>query len=66
MAGLLTGDQTRELQRQMALLDQAIAEQNVQLGIRGQDIGLDQFLRDLALREWVAQDNSQYHWTFGL
>jgi hypothetical protein len=84
--GMLSGDQNRNLQAQLAALDQATREagiglqgreQDMQydlgnkgltlqrelgqggLGLqrRGQDLSQDQFLRELALREW---DRGQY------
>jgi hypothetical protein len=83
---MLSGDQNRNLQSQLAAMDQAIAEAGVglqgrgldlqrelgnrgldlqrdlggrglDLQSRGQDLSQDQFLRELALREW---DRGQY------
>lgn len=73
-AGLLSGDQQRTLQQQLAMLDQAIAEAgiglgargqdlNFSLGSRGQDLGMDQFLRELALREYDTVNRWDYNWT---
>jgi hypothetical protein len=64
MGDLLTADQSRELQRQLGLLDQQIREQG--LAVQREGLGLDrtriglqheQFLRDLGLR---AEDRSSY------
>lgn len=89
--GLLSADQTRNLQAQLGQMDQAIKEAGVgmqgrsldlqrdlgfadlglrrELGMggldltrRGQDLGFDQFLRELALRQWELGDNSQFRW----
>lgn len=88
---MLSGDQTRNLQQQLAAMDQAIKESGAQtsarsvdnqftLGNRGLDIqqmlglggldlqrqglsqGNDQFLRQLALRQWELGDNSDRAW----
>ncbi len=106
---MLSGDQTRNLQAQLAQMDQAIKEAGIgmqgrgldlqrdlgfsdlalrdklgmgglalqgrgldiqrELGLgglaltgRGQDMSMDQFLRELALREWIAGDNSDRAW----
>lgn len=72
-AGLLTGDQQRALQAELAQMDQALGEANAKtsansvanqfsLGSRGLDQSQDQFLRELGLRQWVAGDNSQLNW----
>lgn len=60
MAGMLSGEQIQALQRDLALMDQQIKEQQVAMGLRGQDLDNDQFLRDLALKEW---DRGQ-HWNY--
>lgn len=75
---MLSGDQQRALQAQLASLDQAIKEGNLTLGQRGLDVqerlGMadlgykdralsqsgDQFLRELALREWMAGNEDFY------
>ena len=80
---LLSGDQQRTLQSQLASLDQAIAQANVGLGVRGQDLqqqlgladldyrnralsqNMDQFLRELALRQYDTQNNWDYNWIYG-
>ena|SRR3990167_9392076 len=72
MAGMLSGEQQQELQRQLSLMDQAIKEQQVAMGYRGQDIttrgqdiGNDEFLRDLALRESFGWDDRNYRNIYG-
>lgn len=78
--GMLSGDQQRALQAQLAQMDQAIAEANAktsassvanQFSLGQQGLGLqaqglnqsnDQFLKELALRQWQAQDNSNLGW----
>lgn len=73
---MLSGDQNRNLQQQLAAYDQAIKEANVGLG--QQQIGLgyagldfqkqglaqnnDQFLRELALRQWDLGDQHDRGW----
>lgn len=81
---LLSGDQTRNLQAQLAQLDQAIKEAGIAtqrdlgfgdldlrdrlgtgqlaLGNRQLDSANDNFLRELALREWDLGDQSDYRW----
>ncbi len=77
---MLSGDQQRQLQSELAMLDQAIAEAGIGLGARGQDLdyslgreglgvtrrgqdfGMDQFLRDLALREYDTNNRWDYAW----
>ena len=77
---LLNADQQRQLQSELAMLDQAIKEQNVALGFRGQDLdyslgreglgvqrrgqdfGMDQFLKELAIREWDTTNKWDYAW----
>lgn len=65
MGNMLSGEQVQALQRDLALLDQQIKEQQVAMGYRGQDIGQDQFLRDLALREWDANKKWDYTNIYG-
>jgi hypothetical protein len=65
MQGMLSAEQVQELQHELALMDNGIREKQVAAGIRGQDLNQDQFLRELALREWNDHDTSQYNWTFG-
>ena len=85
--GLLSADQTRNLQAQLGQMDQAIKEAGIgmqgrqldlgfaDLGVRrdlgfagldltrrGQDLSMDQFLRELALRQWNDADNSRFRW----
>lgn len=70
---LLSGDQQRALQQELAQMDQALGEANAKtsansvanqfsLGQQGLNQSQDQFLRELALRQWQAGDNSQYQW----
>lgn len=63
MSGRLTTEQTLELQRELGLLDAAIRREG--LGVQREGMGLqnDQFLRELALRNWIAQDTSALNWT---
>lgn len=51
----LSDTERNSLERELAYLSNDTAR-------RGQDIGLDEFLRELALRQWQAQDNSAYQW----
>ncbi len=89
--GLLSADQTRNLQAQLGQMDQAIKEAGVgmqgrsldlqrdlgfaDLGLRrdlgfggldlqrrGQDLGFDQFLRELALRQWDLGNQDAFRW----
>lgn len=62
MSGRLTTEQTLELQRELGLLDAEIRREG--LGVQREGMGLqnDQFLRELALRNWIAQDSSQLNW----
>lgn len=53
--GMLSDEQRNSLQRELAYLSDATQR-------RGQDIGFDSFLRELALRQWQAQDDSAYRW----
>mgnify|MGYP003676499740 CR=1 FL=1 len=77
---MLSGDQQRNLQMQLGMMDQAIGEAGISLGARGQDLqgalgfgGLDlqrqglyqnndQFMRELALREWNDRNKWNYNW----
>ncbi len=65
MAGMLSADKVAGLQRELALLDQAIKEKGVSLTARGQDMNQDQFMRDLALREWDRANYWDYTRTYG-
>jgi hypothetical protein len=65
MGSLLTADQQAQLQRELALLDQSIKQQNV--GLQQQSLNQDwqqalmqndQFLRQLGLNDW---DRQQYY-----
>ncbi len=89
--GLLSADQTRNLQAQLGQMDQAIKEAGIgmqgqslglqrdlgfaglglqrELGLgglslqaRGQDLGFDQFLRELALRQWDLGNQNDFRW----
>lgn len=60
MQGILSADQQVGLQRELAALDNAIRQQQLQQSARGQDLGYDQFLRELALREWEAGNSDFY------
>lgn len=51
----LSDTERQALERELAYLSDATQR-------RGQDIGLDEFLRELALRQWQAQDDSNYRW----
>lgn len=62
MAGMLSGDQTRSLQMQLAQMDDAIARMGLDNQRRGQDFSQDQFLRELGLRQWQAGDDSDFRW----
>lgn len=88
---MLSGDQTRALQAQLAAMDQAIKEAGVglqgrdldlrtelgrgdlalrdklgmgqlALGNRGLDLSNDQFLKELALREWDLGNQNDFRW----
>ena len=52
MGGVLSRDQQAALQRELAQLDAAIRREGLEVQKRGQDIGLDQFLRELAQRQY--------------
>lgn len=77
MGGMLSGDQTRALQGELATIDNQLRRDLGFAGIdaqrdlgfagldvsrRGQDMGMDQFLRQLALNEWVAGNQSDQFW----
>jgi flagellar biosynthesis chaperone FliJ len=80
--GLISGDQTRALQAQLAALDQAISQTNAttsrqsvnnqySLGQRQLELQLQQLLasqdmqmRRLGLDASIAQDDSNYKWSF--
>lgn len=77
MGGMLSGDQTRALQGELAAIDSQLRRDLGFAGIaaqrdlgfagldvsrRGQDMGMDQFLRQLALNEWIAGDQSDQFW----
>lgn len=71
-AGLLSGDQQRGLQQQLAMMDQAIAEAGIGLSARGQDLnyalgnrGLDVNMRgqDLSMDQFLRQlAQRSYEW----
>jgi hypothetical protein len=72
-AGLLSGEQTRNLQQQLAMLDQAIAEAGVGLSARGQDLdfqlgnrGLDVSMRgqDMGMDQFL-RDLALREWDRG-
>ena len=55
---MLSGDQRLALERELAMLnDRARTADRSQQN--------DQFLRELALREWMAGDDSDYRWSLG-
>lgn len=56
LQGFISGDKQMALQRELAMLDNAIRQQ--QLGLQGQQMGMqnDQFLRQLGLNEWDRQN----------
>jgi hypothetical protein len=65
MGSLLSADQQRELQRQIALLDQAVAQQQLTSSNAGREqewqtalLQNEQFLKDLGLR---AEDRASYY-----
>lgn len=73
MGGILSKDQSTALQAELANLDAALKRQG--LALQGQQIGnqnsqfyanlgqgQDQFLRQLALNQWIAGDNSNLNW----
>lgn len=78
--GMLSGDQQRNMQSQLAMMDQAINEANAKtsatsvgnqftlgqgqlaLGGRSLDQSGDQFLRELALRQWDMGNQNDYRW----
>jgi hypothetical protein len=66
MAGRLTSEQALALQRELGLIDAELKRMSIQqtgqLGNRSLDISSDQFLRELALREWQAGDASDRAW----
>lgn len=66
MQGMLSAEQVQNLQRELSLMDNAIKEKQIAAGIRGQDLGQDQFLRDLALRENNQTEHWKYANTYGL
>ncbi len=66
---MLSGDQQRSLAEQLAALDQAIKEASIglgqgqlALGNRSLDTSNDQFMRELALRQWQLGDQSDLNW----
>lgn len=65
MQGMLSTEQTLEMQRELARMDQAIKEKQIASGTRGQDIQNDQFQRDLGLREWDKGNYWNYQNTYG-
>jgi hypothetical protein len=65
MQGMLSAEQQNELQRELALMDQSIRQQQVNAGISGQNMQNDQFMRDLGLREWDTANKWNYNNTYG-
>jgi hypothetical protein len=63
---MLTADQQNAPQKQLAILDNAIKEQRLAVTQRGEDMSMDQFLRQLALNEWDRNNYWDYARTFGL
>jgi flagellar biosynthesis chaperone FliJ len=63
---MLTAEQQTNLQRQLGVLDNAIRQQGLAVTQRGQDLSMDQFLRQLALNEWDRNNYWDYARTFGL
>lgn len=60
MQGLLTADQEANLRMQLAEMDAQLAREGLGVQRRAQDFGMDQFLRDLALREWDTSNRWDY------
>lgn len=58
-SGQVTGDQNRELQGALGFGDLNLRGE---LGRRGLNQNQDQFLRELALRQWQLGDQSDYNW----
>lgn len=62
----LTADQNRDLSGQLGFGDLALRDKlgsgQLALGNRGLDVNNDQFLRQLAQRQWEDQDSSDYNW----
>lgn len=66
MQGMLSAEQQNEMQKELAQMDAQIRQQQTAAGVRGQDINQDQFLRELALREWDRGNYWDYAKTYGL
>lgn len=62
MSGRLTTEQTLELQKELGLLDAAIRREGLGVQREGMSLQNDQFLRELALRNWIAGDQSALSW----
>lgn len=60
MQGLLTSEQQMSLTYELAALNRQIQQQQLDLQSKGQNLGYDQFLRELALREWESGNNDYY------
>jgi len=59
---MLSADQRNALERELGYLNADIAKRGQDVTSRGQDLGYDEFLRQLALNQWQAQDNSAFQW----
>jgi hypothetical protein len=59
---MLSADKQLELQNQLAQLNAALQREGYGLQREGMAQSNDQFLRELALREWIAGDNSAQGW----
>ena len=63
--GMLSGDQQINLQRELSMLDQGIKEKQLGLQARGQDMDMDQYLRQLALQESFGWKDRDYRDIYG-
>lgn len=63
MQGMLTADQEANLRRELAEMDAQLGREGLSNQRRGQDIGFDSFLRDLALREFDTGNRWDYAWS---
>lgn len=66
MQGMLTTEETLQLQQELAKMDNAIKQQQVNAVVSGQSQQNDQFMRDLGLREWDRTNYWNYANTYGL
>lgn len=67
MQGMLGRDQEAALRMQLAEIDAQLSREGMSLqrdlGYRGQDFGMEQFMRELALREWDTGNKWDYAWS---